>query len=111
VLVAANLCFEPVVGELLRREFGIRRAAAGGDTVTPLLVGAAAQEWEWARSWSVELARFLRTDEDHGAANGQLIDAWTRDWRQRCSRQRVRSHPVSTLRRWCGRTSARASAA
>ena len=83
VIVAANLCFEPVVGELLRREFGLRRAAAGGDTVTPLLVGAAVQEWEWARAWTVELVRFLRTDENHGAANGQLIDAWTSDWQPR----------------------------
>ena len=37
VIVAANLCFEPVVGTLIRRELGMRAAPAGGDTVTPVL--------------------------------------------------------------------------
>jgi hypothetical protein len=30
---------QPVVGTLLRRELGIRAAAASGDTVTPVLLG------------------------------------------------------------------------
>ena len=41
VMVAANLCFEPVVGTLMRRELGIRAAAANGDTVTPVLARVA----------------------------------------------------------------------
>ena len=61
VIVAANLCFEPLVGTLLRRELGIRAAAANGDTVTPVLARAATQEWEWARagrpSWSASCSR------------------------------------------------------
>ncbi len=76
VLVAANLCFEPVVGTLLRREMGIRAAAANGDTVTPVLARAASQEWEWARTWTVELVRMLLADEAHGSANRQLIAGW-----------------------------------
>jgi ferredoxin-NADP reductase/ferredoxin len=36
VIVAANLCFEPVVATLLRRELGTRAAAANGDPVTPV---------------------------------------------------------------------------
>ena len=31
VVIAANLCFEPIVGTLIRRELGIRAAAASGD--------------------------------------------------------------------------------
>jgi ferredoxin-NADP reductase/ferredoxin len=50
VIVAANLCFEPVVGTLIRRELGTRAAAASGDTVTPVLARVATQEWEWARA-------------------------------------------------------------
>ena len=69
MIVAANLCFEPVVGTLIRRELGIRAAAANGDTVTPVLARAASQEWEWARAWTTELVRFLLADEAHGAAN------------------------------------------
>jgi propane monooxygenase small subunit len=40
VLFAANLCFEPTLATLLRRELGTRAAAAHGDTVTPVLARA-----------------------------------------------------------------------
>jgi ferredoxin-NADP reductase/ferredoxin len=80
VIVAANLCFEPRVGTLLRRELGIRAAAASGDTVTPVLARAATQEWEWARAWTTELIRMLLADPDHGAANRAVIDGWVADW-------------------------------
>jgi NAD(P)H-flavin reductase/ferredoxin len=80
VLAAANLCFEPIVGTLLRRELGIRAAAARGDTVTPVLARAATQEWEWTRTWTVELVRFLLADDDHGAANREVLGSWLRDW-------------------------------
>ncbi|HWF73874.1 MAG TPA: 2Fe-2S iron-sulfur cluster-binding protein, partial [Solirubrobacteraceae bacterium] len=75
VIVAANLVFEPVVGTLLRREIGIRAAAAHGDTVTPTLARAETQEWEWVRAWSTALARFLLP------ANGELLQDWAAQWR------------------------------
>jgi ferredoxin-NADP reductase/ferredoxin len=74
VLIAANLCFEPIVGTLLRRELGTRAAVAGGDVVTPVLARAATQEWEWARTWTVALVRFL------GERNRPVIDRWIADW-------------------------------
>ncbi len=77
VIVAANLCFEPAVGTLLRRELGTRSAAACGDTVTPVLAAAATQEWEWSRAWTVELVRFLISD------NRELIEDWLADWTPR----------------------------
>jgi ferredoxin-NADP reductase/ferredoxin len=80
VIVAANLCFEPVVGTLIRRELGTRAAAANGDTITPVLARAATQEWEWARAWTVALVRFLTSDADHGAHNRTVIDGWLADW-------------------------------
>jgi ferredoxin-NADP reductase/ferredoxin len=80
VIVAANLCFEPTVGTLIRRELGTRAAAASGDTVTPVLARAATQEWEWARAWTVALVRFLIGDETHGAHNRAVIDGWLADW-------------------------------
>jgi propane monooxygenase reductase component len=75
VIVAANLCFEPTVGTLLRRELGTRVAAAAGDTVTPVLARAATQEWEWARAWTVAFVQFLV------AENRDLIQRWLDDWR------------------------------
>jgi hypothetical protein len=80
VIVAANLCFEPVVGTLIRRELGTRAAAASGDTVTPVLARVATQEWEWARAWTVALVRFLVADTQHGAHNREVIDGWLADW-------------------------------
>jgi propane monooxygenase reductase component len=83
VLVAANLGFEPIVGALLRRELGIRAAAANGDTVTPVLARVANQEWEWARDWTAELVRFLHSDAEHGEHNRELIEGWVSGWRGR----------------------------
>jgi propane 2-monooxygenase small subunit len=80
VIVAANLCFEPVVTTLLRRELGTRAAAANGDTVTPVLARVETQEWEWARRWTVELTRFLLDDVEHGDSNRKLISSWVHDW-------------------------------
>ena len=80
VIVAANLCFEPIVGTLLRRELGIRAAAANGDTVTPVLARVATQEWEWAQAWSTRLVRFLSGDPEHGPANRAVIEQWLADW-------------------------------
>jgi NAD(P)H-flavin reductase/ferredoxin len=80
VIVAANLCFEPVVTTLLRRELGTRAAAANGDTVTPVLARVETQEWEWARGWTVELMRFLLDDPEHGESNRELVSGWVRDW-------------------------------
>jgi propane monooxygenase reductase subunit len=80
VIVAANMCFEPQVGTLLRREQGIRTAAANGDTVTPVLARVAAQEWEWARAWTAELVGMLVGDPRHGEHNRTVIDGWLADW-------------------------------
>ena len=80
VIVAANLCFEPVVGTLIRRELGTRAAAASGDTVTPVLARIATQEWEWSRAWTVALVRFLVSDKAHGAHNRAVVDRWLETW-------------------------------
>lgn len=80
VVIAANLCFEPVVGTLIRRELGIRAAGANGDTVTPVIARGAIQEWEWTREWTLELVRWLCADEHLGAANRELISSWVAGW-------------------------------
>jgi NAD(P)H-flavin reductase/ferredoxin len=80
VLFAANLCFEPVVATLVRRELGTRAAAAHGDTVTPVLARAETQEWEWSRAWTVALSRFLVEDPVHGTHNREVLGGWVRDW-------------------------------
>lgn len=80
VIVAANVCFEPRVGTLLRREVGSRLAAARGDTVTPVLARAATEEWEWARGWTAELIRMLLGDSEHGEHNRETVQSWLTSW-------------------------------
>jgi NAD(P)H-flavin reductase/ferredoxin len=80
VIVAANICFEPLVGTLLRRELGTRAATANGDTVTPVLSRVETQEWEWTRAWTTALIRFLLVDPQQGAHNRELITGWVNDW-------------------------------
>jgi ferredoxin-NADP reductase/ferredoxin len=80
VIVAANLCFEPVVGTLIRRELGTRAAAASGDTVTPVLARVATQKWEWAQARTVAPVRLLISDAAHGAHNRAVIEGWMEDW-------------------------------
>ncbi|HEY2259061.1 MAG TPA: MmoB/DmpM family protein [Solirubrobacteraceae bacterium] len=77
VLFAANLCFEPTVATMIRRELGIRAASTNGDTVTPVLARVATQEWEWTRAWTVELARLLLAE---GGTNRAVLAGWVSDW-------------------------------
>ena len=79
-IVALNLCFEPVVGILIRRELLMRSVKFNGDIVTQALNHVAQLEWEWTRGWTAELVRFARDDEEHGAANREVIDSWVADW-------------------------------
>ena len=95
VLVAANLCFEPVVGTLMRRELGIRTAAANGDTVTPVLARVASQEWEWARAWTVALVRMVLADEKSGAANRELIAGWQEEWSRLANEAAIALVPIA----------------
>jgi NAD(P)H-flavin reductase/ferredoxin len=95
VLVAANLCFEPTVATLVRRELGTRAAAANGDTVTPVLARVETQEWEWARTWTAALGRFVVEDPVHGADNREVIGGWVRDWLPRALAAAAALAPVA----------------
>jgi hypothetical protein len=79
VIVAANLCFEPIIGAMIRRELGIRAATLNGDTVTPVVARVAQIEWAWAADWTAAFTRFV-LDDEHGAANKAVLEAWLADW-------------------------------
>ena len=58
-VVATNLCFEPIVGLLIRREL-LMRSVSSTATSSPRRVSHVAQlEWEWARGWTAEFVRFV----------------------------------------------------
>ena len=79
-VLAANLCIEPLVGTLLRREMLLIPASANGDSVTPVMIGAAQREWHWVRDWTAELVRFCVEDEEFGEQNREIIAEWAEKW-------------------------------
>jgi hypothetical protein len=79
-LIAINLCAEPLVGNLLRREMLLVPASANGDPVTPVIIGNAQREWLWVKGWTVELVRFLVEDAEHGEANREVLAEWVAEW-------------------------------
>lgn len=80
VLVAANLCFEPLVGVLLRRELYERGGAANRDTVTPVVFHAAQMEYRQIASFTTAFVAFLTGSEAHGDANRAVIQGWVDRW-------------------------------
>ena len=79
-LIAANVCFEPAVGLLIRRELLMRSVRFNGDIVTHAVSHVAQLEWEWVHGWTAELVRFLLDDAEHGAANRAVLTGWLADW-------------------------------
>jgi hypothetical protein len=80
IIIAANLIFEPLVGELVRAEFFLRAAPRHGDSVTPALIESAELDWERNRQWTHAFAQLLLSDPTHAAANRQLLQGWIDHW-------------------------------
>ncbi|HEX4106502.1 MAG TPA: hypothetical protein VHX88_00120 [Solirubrobacteraceae bacterium] len=80
VLVAANLCLEPVLGVLLRRELYERGGATNEDTVTPVIFHAAQTEWQKVNRFMAALVGFLVGHETHGAHNREVLQGWLDTW-------------------------------
>jgi hypothetical protein len=79
-VIATNLCFEPVVGILIRRELLMRSVKFNGDLVTQALNHVSQLEWEWVRGWTVEFAQFVCEDGEHGSANREVLAGWVAEW-------------------------------
>jgi propane 2-monooxygenase small subunit len=79
-VIATNVCFEPRVGLLIRRELLMRSVRFNGDIVTQALSHVAQLEWEWVRGWTVELIKFVIEDAEHGAVNRDVLSRWLAEW-------------------------------
>jgi propane 2-monooxygenase small subunit len=73
---AANVIFEPLVGELFRSGCVMRLAAAQNDYVSPVVVSAADGDYQRNLANSVELFSMLTQDQQHGEANCDLFRTW-----------------------------------
>lgn len=80
IIVAANLCFEPLVGVFLRRELLMGLASRGGDLVTPTFGRVAQAEWAWSRTWTTAFMRLVLDDPTSGPANARQVAEWLLDW-------------------------------
>jgi propane monooxygenase small subunit len=80
VIVAANLCYEPLAGTLIRRELGMRTATLNGDQVTPVVARAGQLEWNWTADWTAEFMKLVLADERHGSHNRGVVAGWIGSW-------------------------------
>lgn len=80
VIFATNVCFEPIVGTMIRRELGIRAATVNGDTVTPVIARAGQLEWGWTADWTAAFMDLILTDGTHGTANRDVVAGWLEAW-------------------------------
>jgi propane monooxygenase small subunit len=79
-IIATNVCFEPTVGLLIRRELLMRSVRFNGDILTQAISHVAQLEWEWVRDWTVELVQFVFADDEYGGANRDVLAGWLADW-------------------------------
>lgn len=80
ILVAVNVCFEPLVGQLLRFEWGTRIADGLGDPVTPVVAEATQIQQAWLRDWTTATVRAALADHRHGEHNRAELQKWTTRW-------------------------------
>jgi len=80
VLVAINLCFEPLVGRLVKDEFLAHNAPYNGDVVTPMILSAVRRDSSRHLATTKDLVGFFITDPVHGPRNRSVIAEWVRNW-------------------------------
>jgi propane 2-monooxygenase small subunit len=77
---AANIVFEPLVGELFRSGFAMHAAPAQGDFVTPTIMGLIENEYDRDLNAARDMFTLLAEDEEHGEENKQIMQEWLDTW-------------------------------
>lgn len=80
-IFAANIVFEPLVGELFRSNLVQQAAPANGDFVTPTLIGA--EEFDFSERdlrYTKPLFDLLINDKEFADHNRALLQKWLEDW-------------------------------
>ncbi len=80
VVVATNLCFDRVFGELAKVEYFSRFAAANGDVVTPIIIASSEADTARTQRWTAALIQHVLDDPVHGPANRDIITSWIEKW-------------------------------
>jgi propane monooxygenase small subunit len=80
-IFAANVVFEPLIGELFRSNLVMQSAAGHGDFVTPTVM--AAGEYDYAQRdlrWTIACFAPLTEDREFADHNKTLMQGWLRNW-------------------------------
>jgi propane 2-monooxygenase small subunit len=80
-MFAANIVFEPLIGELFRSNLVMQSAARNGDFVTPTVMGAG--EYDYAQRdlrWTLACFGPLTQDREFADHNKQLMQGWLTNW-------------------------------
>jgi alkene monooxygenase beta subunit len=80
VVVATNLCFDRIFGELAKVEYFSRFAAANGDVVTPIIVASSEADTARTLRWTVALMSHLLNDPLEAKHNRGLVGEWLDRW-------------------------------
>lgn len=84
-IFAANVVFEPLVGELFRSNLVQQAAPANGDFITPTLVGA--EEFDYSERdlrYTKVMFDLLINDKEFAAHNREIMQSWLENWVPRC---------------------------
>jgi hypothetical protein len=80
VIVATNLCFDRLFGELAKVEYFSRFAAANGDMVTPIIIASSEADSARTQRWTAALIKHVLSDRTYGSANREIISGWIEKW-------------------------------
>jgi propane monooxygenase small subunit len=80
-IFAANVVFEPLVGEMFRSHLVQQAAPGNGDFVTPTVVGAG--EYDYAERdlrYTKAMFELLTNDREFADHNKAILDGWLSTW-------------------------------
>jgi propane monooxygenase small subunit len=80
-IFAANVVFEPLVGELFRSQLVMQAAPRNGDFVTPTIIGA--EEYDFAERdlrYTIPIYHLLTDDREFADHNKGLLNSWLSTW-------------------------------
>ena len=80
IVVATNLCFDRIFGELAKVEYFSRFAAANGDVVSPIIIASSEADTARTMRWTHALMAHLLDDPIQGGHNRKVIGEWVRKW-------------------------------
>jgi len=80
-IFAANIVFQPLVGELFRSQLVMQAAPRNGDFITPTIVGA--EEFDFSERdlrYTLSIFDLLANDREFAEHNNRTLNGWLANW-------------------------------